>query len=134
MAGKLRHWKEKDGRFWARISVPVRLRPFLDNPRSELIEPLGGDRRVALRLLPGAVAKLQREIAIAEQRASATGNAPQKQTLPRTPISTADYGRAVWQRYSSALEDDDIRRDDYPTKAAIQAELSYSPTLGQFSG
>ena len=40
MAGKLRYWKEKDGRFWARIAVPAGLRPFLDNPRGELIDPL----------------------------------------------------------------------------------------------
>ena len=30
MAGKLRYWKEKDGRFWARIAVSARLRPFLE--------------------------------------------------------------------------------------------------------
>ena len=41
MAGKLRYWKEKDGRFFARIAVPFQLRPFLDRPRGELIEALG---------------------------------------------------------------------------------------------
>lgn len=59
------------GRFFARIAVPVRLRPYLDSPRSELIEALGGDRRAALRAHPAAVARLQQELAAAERKASA---------------------------------------------------------------
>lgn len=43
MAGTPRYWKEQNGRFYARIAVPARLRPFLDSPRSELVEPLGAD-------------------------------------------------------------------------------------------
>ena len=31
MAAKRRHWKEKDGRYWARISIPLELKPFFDN-------------------------------------------------------------------------------------------------------
>ncbi|MDO8983211.1 hypothetical protein [Cypionkella sp.] len=124
MAGKLRYWKEKDGRFWARIAVPVRLRPFLDSPRSELLEPLGGDRRAALRLHPAAVARLQLEIATAEQRANSANPAPLKHASPRTAITTADFGRAVWQRYLTALEADDANRELYPSKAEIAAELA----------
>ena len=123
MAGKLRYWKEKDGRFWARIAVPVRLRPFLDKPRGELLEPLGGDRRSALRLHPAAVARLQIEIATAAQRADSASPAPLKPASPRTAITTADIGRAVWQRYLAALEADDANRELYPSKADIAAEL-----------
>jgi integrase len=121
MAGKLRYWKEKDGRFWARIAVPASLRPFLDNPRSELIEPLGGDRRVALRLHSAAVARLQLEIAAAKQRAS-SANPILKPASPRTPITTADFGRAVWQRYTAALAADDANREQFPSKNEIDAE------------
>lgn len=124
MAGKLRYWKEKDGRFWARIAVPARLRPFLDTPRGELIEPLGGDRRAALRLHPAAVARLQLEIAQAEQRANDSTPARPKHPTTRTPITTSDFGRAVWQRYIAALEADDANRELYPSKAEIAAELA----------
>lgn len=117
MAGKLRYWKEKDGRFWARIAVPARLRPFLDNPRSELLEPLGGDRRTALRLHPAAVAKLQQEIVKAEQKAWFENSKPIKPASPRIPITTADFGRAVWQRSLAALEADESNREFYPSKA-----------------
>jgi hypothetical protein len=71
MAGKLRYWKEKDGRFYARVAVPKPLVPFVG--KSELIEPLGGDRRAALRLHPGAVAKLQSVFSHAERRAASHG-------------------------------------------------------------
>lgn len=124
MTGKLRYWKEKDGRFWARIAVPAMLRPFLDNPRSELLEPLGGDRRVALRLHPAAVAKLQHEIALAERRANLTSPAPLKPVSPRTPITTADFGRAVWQRYTAAMEADEAVREKYPNRTVIEAEYA----------
>ncbi|OYU40108.1 MAG: hypothetical protein CFE33_05960 [Pseudorhodobacter sp. PARRP1] len=131
MAGKLRYWKEKDGRFWARIAVPARLRPFLDNPRGELIEPLGGDRRVALRLHPAAVAKLQQEIALAEQKANLANPPPLKSASLRTPITTVDLGRAVWQRYTATLATDDATREQFPSKAEIDAE--YAITLHQVS-
>lgn len=122
MAGKLRYWKEKDGRFWARIAVPARLRPFLDTPRGELIEPLGGDRRAALRLHPAAVARLQLEIAQAEQRANGGTPARPKHPTTRAAITTADFGRAVWQRYTAALEADDAQRDRHPDEGQIAAE------------
>ena len=121
MAGKLRYWKEKDGRFWARIAVPKRLQPFLDRPRGEILEPLGGDRRVALRLHPAAVARLQHEIAMAELKTNTGKSTPIKPTSSRTPITTADFGRAVWQRYQAALMADEAKRDQYATKAEITA-------------
>ena len=122
MAGKVRYWKEKDGRFWARIAVPVSLRPFLDNPRSELIEPLGGDRRVAMRLHSAAVARLQLEIATAKRRTNSASPGPLKPASPRTPITSADFGRAVWQRYTAALEADAANREKFPSKTVIDAE------------
>lgn len=136
MAGKLRYWKEKGGRFWARIAVPERLRPYLENPRSELLEPLGGDRRIALRLHPAAVARLQHEIAQAEQKANAGNPAQHRPASPRSVITTADFGRAVWQRYMATLEADDTKRGQYPTEADIEAEhqrLMKRAQAGEFS-
>ncbi|WP_374393795.1 site-specific integrase [Tabrizicola sp.] len=71
MAGKLRHWREKDGRFYARLAVPKELVPFVG--RSELIEPLGSDRRGAMRQHPAAVARLQAQITKAGMEAAQTG-------------------------------------------------------------
>lgn len=70
-----------------------------------------------MKALPAAVATLQRQIATAE--ASTTGN---RQADPRDPITTADYGRAVWQRYMAALAEDETTRANYPTADAIEAE------------
>ena len=57
------HLKVKDGRFHARVAVPAALRELVG--RSELTAPLGGERRAALKLLPEAVAGLQRQRALA---------------------------------------------------------------------
>lgn len=116
MAGKLRYWKEKDGRFFARIAVPKALQPFLDRPRSELIEALGGDRRIAVRLHPAAVARLQHEITRAMQRKA--GEKPS--ALPPASITTQDFGRAVWSHYQAMLEADDATRAAYPSAAEIE--------------
>jgi len=121
MAGTPRHWKEQNGRFYARIAVPARLRPFLDSPRSELVEPLGADRRVALRQHAAAIARLQHQLTLAAQRAHEAGAAPPPSEPARTPITTADFGRAVWERYTGALALDEASRERYPRKAAIDA-------------
>lgn len=60
MAGKTRYLKEKGGRFYARIAVPAALRSVVG--ASELVTPLGGDRRDAMRLLPEAVANFQKQL------------------------------------------------------------------------
>jgi len=121
MAAKPRYWKEKDGRFYARIAVPTQLRPFLEKPRGELIEPLGGDRRAALRLHPAAVARLQDTLCIAAIAARQAGIECPQTDPPRTPITTADFGRAVWERYTETLDDDEGARDRFPRKAEIDA-------------
>jgi hypothetical protein len=71
MAGKLRHWREKDGRFYARVAVPKELVPLVG--RSELIEPLGSDRRSAVRQHPAAVARLQAQVTKAGMEAVQAG-------------------------------------------------------------
>ena len=61
MAAKRRHWKEKTGRFWARIAIPKDLQPCFDG-KTQLTEPLGGDLRIADRNHAAAVARLQARI------------------------------------------------------------------------
>jgi hypothetical protein len=64
-----REFKERNGRYSARLVVPMNLRPLVG--KAELETQLGGDRRQALAKLPGAVAALQATIATAERKAVA---------------------------------------------------------------
>jgi len=84
MAGKLRHWKERSGRYSARIVIPPSLRIYLDG-KAELEIQLGGDKRTALRNHATAVASLQRQIGIARQKHEAdTGQKSEQPTYPLT--------------------------------------------------
>jgi len=66
MAGQVRHLKVKGGRFYARIAVPKSVQATLG--KTELVTPIGGERRAAMRALPGAVAVLQGQIALAQRQ------------------------------------------------------------------
>ncbi|MGI3210664.1 DUF6538 domain-containing protein [Roseovarius tibetensis] len=69
MAGKIRNMVNRNGRYHARLVVPKDLRRIVGT--TELRTPLGGDYKQALKLLPGAVAQIQHQIALAEQKAGA---------------------------------------------------------------
>lgn len=114
MAGQVKNLKVKDGRFYARVSVPAHLRPTIG--KTELVAALGGERRAAMKALPAAVATLQRQIAAAEAQAMGA-----RLDDLRSPITTQDYGRAVWSRYQAMLETDDATRATYPSAAEIEA-------------
>ena len=122
VAGKLRYWKEKDGRFYARIAVPARLRPFLDGRPSELIEALGGDRRPAIRLHPAAVARLQHQITSAERKANAHKPAT---TEALFPLSAAQLAAS---HYAQRLVLDNQLRDD-PRYASVGVDDLYVQRL-----
>lgn len=105
MAGKPRHWKEKDGRFYARLAVPGNLRKIIG--KSELIEALGADRRAALRLLPAAVARLQHKISEAERKAVSAGDMPDESG--RFVLTPAQLAR---RHYEERLRFDNELRND----------------------
>ncbi|WP_265519501.1 integrase [Nitratireductor luteus] len=111
MAGKIRYWKERNGRYSARIVVPPRLRPFLpppDTDKSELEVQLGGDRRTAIRKHAAAVATLQYKIGLAEQKANADGKA---MASGRYPLSVEEIAR---REYEAQIEfDAEIRQHDH---------------------
>ncbi|SFH23290.1 hypothetical protein SAMN05216459_12123 [Ensifer sp. OV372] len=93
MAGKPQHWKERSGRYSARVVIPPYLRPYLDN-KAELEIQLGGDRRTALRNHAAAVASIQRQIGIARQKhEAATGKQTKAAPYPLTvqQIAVRDY-------------------------------------------
>lgn len=63
MTGKIKNMVNRNGRYHARLVVPKDLQGIVG--KTELRTPLGGDYRQALKLLPGAVAKLQHQIGLA---------------------------------------------------------------------
>jgi hypothetical protein len=104
MAAKRRHWKEKDGRYWARIAIPTELKPFFDN-KTQLTEALGGDLRIADENHPAAVARLKEKLRAA-QRMLEPANAkvaekpvPAVNEIPSRPMTPEDIERAVWAHY-----------------------------------
>ena len=128
MAAKRRHWKEKGGRFYARIAVPKVLVPILG--KTELLKSLGGDLRIADRNHPAAVARLQEEIArnrrIVEDAKTYTGRGC-------VPVTPADIERAVWAHYTDLLRHDDHVRAAMPTEIEMRDELdriTKSPDVG----
>jgi hypothetical protein len=82
MTGKRRHWKEHKGRFWARVAIPLNLRQAFGH-KTELTEPLGGDRRIADQKHPGAVARLQAKLE--EARLALRGGMPLADSPPPLP-------------------------------------------------
>lgn len=89
MAGNVRHWKERNGRYSARVVVPVRLRPYLDG-KAEIEIQLGGDKREARKRHSVAVAAIQHQIALAEERhAQATGTPRPAARYPLQPDQLA---------------------------------------------
>ncbi len=119
MAAKRRHWKEKDGRFWARMAVPKALQQILG--KSELVEALGGDRRIAVRNHAAAVARLQARIT----QAGCMREPILAASLPEPPlraITVADRARIVWVHYDQTLLNDEMKRAAMPTQAHIEDE------------
>lgn len=104
MAGKVRHLINRSGRYHARLVVPKDLRRVVG--KTELRAPLGGDYRQALKLLPGAVAQLQHQIALAERKSGAGAAHP---SPARYPLATDQLAASL---YGQRLEFDDELRND----------------------
>ena len=119
MASKRRHWKEKGGRFWARMAVPTNLQTILG--KSELIEALGGDLRTADRNHAAAVARLQERIVMARHLLE-TETIPTCAVVPRRKISVTDYERAAWKQYTDTDQLDKKKRAAMPTPGSLRSE------------
>jgi len=107
MAGKVRHLLNRSGRYFARLVVPADLRTVVG--KTELRTSLGPDYRIALKLLPGAVADLQRQLAAAERKAAETGKrAVQPARYPMTPaqLAASHYTQRV-------VMDEELRNDPH---------------------
>jgi integrase len=122
MAGKVRHLKERNGRYSARLVVPKPLRHFVGKAELEL--QLGADRRQALAKLPGAVATLQHKIGLAERRASAAIGKPVESG--RYPLS---LDQIAVRHYHGLVEfDTEIRHSDH-RYAGLEIDDMYAAEL-----
>lgn len=120
MAGKTRHLKEKDGRFYARIAVPASLRSAMG--KSELVTPLGGDRRDAMRLLPEAVATFHRQLEAAK---------PSITTFARPPKSgrQPSIEQLAMRSYKDRLQQDAAMREASPAWASMSVDSDHAGLL-----
>lgn len=104
MAGKVRHLINRSGRYHARLVVPKDLRDVVG--KTELRSPLGADYRQALKLLPGAVARLQHQIAQAERKA---GQGHAQAGAARYPLAP---DQLALSHYNQRLAFDDLLRNE----------------------
>jgi hypothetical protein len=65
-APKHKNLLNRNGRYWARLSVPEVLRPII--MKRELLEGLGPDLMLARRRLPGAIARMQERLSEAREQ------------------------------------------------------------------
>jgi integrase len=107
MAGKIRHLVCRDGRYFARIVVPVGLREVVG--KTELRIGLGPDRKSALQKLPSAEAKLLDTLA--EARRIAPGP-----RAPRRPLTRLEIAHLLYQE----LLERDSRARDVPVVSSAE--------------
>lgn len=113
MAGRLLHFQNRNGRYFARLVIPKDLRPYIED-KTELRAPLGGDYRAAVRKHPGVVDGFMQRIAQAERQKAATLGSVA--TPGRYPLTVKQMAR---QLYDKRLELDEIGRNDFPGYASI---------------
>lgn len=123
MAGKVRNLLNRDGRYFARLVIPKELRPFMDR-KTELRTPLGPDYRTALKKLPGAVALLQHDIALAERNAIEAG--AREVTIGRYPLA---MDQIALRNYQARLAFDDELRNRDARYASIGVDDLYASKL-----
>jgi len=108
MARSHPYLQNRDGRYFARMVIPPKLKPFLDK-KTELRAPLGPDRRTAIAHLATAVAGLQHQIAVAERKASLASGKPVEPG--RFPLT---IDRIALRDYNERLAfDQEIRNTDH---------------------
>ena len=125
MAGKLRYWKERNGRYSARIVVATDLRPYLPAPhtgKAELEEQLGGDKRTAIRLHAAAVARLQQIITIGRVKYSEAMDGPKATASLSIPAMAQ-------QEYQKDLDFDAEIRSHHSLYAEMGVDLDRANRL-----
>lgn len=109
----MKHGKlhERDGRFTTRVGIPKELRPFIAGGATELRFPHGSDPRAAKRNHPRVLADMLDQLDRArEAKARAEGVTAVKALRARSPMS-----------------DDQLARDHYRTRLAMDDEFRNDP-------
>ncbi|WP_186766689.1 tyrosine-type recombinase/integrase [Puniceibacterium confluentis] len=123
MSGKIKYLLYRDGRYFARLVIPVKLRPYFDG-RTELRQALGADRRSATRMHPVALAELMHQIALAERKLAEVSGA--QVTPGRYPLS---LGQIAMRSYQARLRQDEDARNFSPDYAGVGIDDGYAAKL-----
>jgi len=94
MAGKIRNLLNRDGRYFARLTVPKELRAIVG--KREPRTPLGPDRKRALRRHPLALAKLLD--VLADARRSVEGSPTSRRVLSEVELAHLHYEETLEKR------------------------------------
>src|SRR5467141_324463 len=101
---KRTHLLNRNGCYWARLSVPQALRSIIN--KRELLESLGPDRVEALRKLPGAIGRMHDVLLAAREE-----HKPQsKPMVPTTPGRALSLRNLAGAHYDSEMAIDDAER------------------------
>jgi integrase len=118
---KRTHLLNRNGRYWARLSVPAALRPIIN--KRELLESLGPDRTEALRKLPGAVGRMH-DVLVAAREEHRPAIKPMAPTVPGRALSLRNLAGA---HYDSEMAIDDAERSFDPADMPANNAGLYQP-------
>ncbi len=118
---KRTHLLNRNGRYWARLSVPAALRSIVN--KRELLESLGPDRIEALRKLPGAVGRMHDVLvaARAEQKPAS------KLMVPTTRGRALSLRNLAGAHYDSEVAIDDAERSFDPADLPPNSSGLFQP-------
>lgn len=113
MAGKMKNFLDRDGRYFSRIAVPKYLRPYLGD-KTELRKALGGDRHeaIAQHLIEVAVLQMMLNDAKDQHRQNA-----QQKTAPAAPFEPWSIQEIAADNYLDRLAFDTELRETTPRYA-----------------
>jgi integrase len=123
MAGKIRHLLERNGHYWTRIAVPLKLRPMIG--KRELLEALGDSREAALRKHPAAIARLTATLYAAR---SLAGNGKQR-PVPISSSKLLTPREMALEHYADKMRVDDEMRNSHPSWINGFPDENYIATL-----
>ena len=114
---KRTHLLNRNGRYWARLSVPAALRSIVN--KRELLESLGPDRTEALRRLPGAVGRMH-DVLVAARAEQKPASRPMVPTTRGRILSLRNLAGA---HFENEMAIDDAERSFDPAEMPTTAGL-----------
>ena len=123
MSNKIKHLLLRDGRYFSRLVIPDKLRPFFGG-KTELRQALGADRRDALRKHTMAVANFMHQISAAERRLAEQVGI---QIFPgRYPLTISQM---ALRNYEARLQQDEDARNSLAGYAKLLIDDGYAAAL-----